>query len=149
MPSPQRTAAKAPTTSKNRRRGTARTNRSFSLKVRRLNIKPAWFPQARALFLVALALWAAACGLVATLLHNFASYAAALAGFTAAIIAADELGATGSPNANEVFILAVYRASEICIGIVSAGIVPAGTRFRWRPAPARRLVILDLVIGYM
>ena len=36
----------------------------------------AWFPQARAPFLVALALWAAACALVATLLHNFASYAA-------------------------------------------------------------------------
>jgi uncharacterized membrane protein YccC len=87
----------------------------------------ALFPQARAPFLVALALWAAACALVATLLHNFASYAAALAGYTAAIIAADELGATGGPNADAVFLLAVYRASEICIGIVSAGIVLAGT----------------------
>src|ERR1700720_4080126 len=87
----------------------------------------ACFPQARAPFLVALALWAAACALVATLLHNFASYAAALAGYTAAIIAADELGATGGPNADAVFLLAVYRASEICIGIVSAGIVLAGT----------------------
>ena len=89
----------------------------------------AWFPQDRALFLVALALWAAACALVATLLHNFASYAAALAGYTVAIIAADELGATGGPNADAVFLLAVYRASEICIGIVSAGIVLAGTDF--------------------
>ncbi len=89
----------------------------------------ACFPQDRALFLVALALWAAACALVATLLHNFASYSAALAGFTAAIIAADELGATGGPNADAVFLLAVYRASEICIGIVSAGIVLAGTDF--------------------
>ncbi len=89
----------------------------------------AWFPQDRALFLIALALWAAACALVATLLHNFASYAAALAGYTAAIIAADELGATGGPNADAVFLLAVYRASEICIGIVSAGIVLAGTDF--------------------
>jgi uncharacterized membrane protein YccC len=89
----------------------------------------ACFPQARALFLVALALWAAACALVATLLHNFASYAAALAGYTAAIIAADELGATGGPNADAVFLLAVYRASEICIGIVCAGIVLAGTDF--------------------
>jgi uncharacterized membrane protein YccC len=87
----------------------------------------ACFPQDRAPFLVALALWAAACALVATLLHNFASYSAALAGFTAAIIAADELGATGGPNADAVFLLAVYRASEICIGIVSAGIVLAGT----------------------
>jgi uncharacterized membrane protein YccC len=80
----------------------------------------ACFPQARAPFLVALALWAAACALVATLLHNFASYAAALAGYTAAIIAAD-------PNADAVFLLAVFRASEICIGIVSAGVVLAGT----------------------
>src|SRR6202047_2184060 len=87
----------------------------------------AWFPQDRALFLVALALWGAGCALVATLLHNFASYAAALAGYTAAIIAADELGATGGPNADAVFLLAVYRASEICIGIVSAGVVLAGT----------------------
>jgi uncharacterized membrane protein YccC len=89
----------------------------------------ACFPQDRALFLVALALWAAACALVATLLHNFASYAAALAGYTAAIIAADELSATGGPNADTVFLLAVYRASEICIGIVSAGVVLAGTDF--------------------
>jgi uncharacterized membrane protein YccC len=89
----------------------------------------ACFPQDRALFLVALALWCAACALVATLLHNFASYSAALAGFTAAIIAADELGATGGPNADAVFLLAVYRASEICIGIVSAGVVLAGTDF--------------------
>jgi uncharacterized membrane protein YccC len=87
----------------------------------------ACFPQARAPFLVALALWCAACALVSTLLHNFASYSAALAGYTAAIIAADELGATGGPNADAVFLLAVYRASEICIGIVSAGIVLAGT----------------------
>src|SRR3984893_11655405 len=87
----------------------------------------ALFPQARAPFLVALALWGAACALVATLLHNFAAYAAALAGYTAAIIAADELGATGGPNADTVFLLAVYRASEICIRIVSAGIVLAGT----------------------
>ena len=89
----------------------------------------ALFPQARAPFLVALALWCAACALAATLLHNFASYSAALAGYTAAIIAADELGATGGPNADAVFLLAVYRASEICIGIVSAGIVLAGTDF--------------------
>jgi uncharacterized membrane protein YccC len=89
----------------------------------------AWFPQDRVAFLVALALWAAACAAVATLLHNFASYSAALAGFTAAIIAADELGATGGPNADTVFLLAVTRASEICIGIVSAGIVLAGTDF--------------------
>jgi uncharacterized membrane protein YccC len=95
----------------------------------------ALFPQARAPFLVALALWGAACALVATLLRNFAAYSAALAGYTAVIIAGDELGATGGPDADAVFLLAVYRASEICIGIVSAGIVLAGTDFggarRW------------------
>jgi uncharacterized membrane protein YccC len=94
----------------------------------------ACFPQARAPFLIGLALWGAGCALVATLLHNFASYAAALAGYTAAIIAADELGATGGPNADAVFLLAVYRASEICIGIVSAGIVLAGTDLGGVPA---------------
>jgi Fusaric acid resistance protein family len=61
------------------------------------------------------------------------------AGYTAAIIAADVLGATGGPNANEVFLLAVARASEICIGIVSAGIVLAGTDFG---GARRRLVTL-------
>lgn len=87
----------------------------------------AWFPQARVLFLASLALWGGLCALVATLLRNYASYAAALAGYTAAIIANDALGTTGGLDANEVFPLAVYRASEICIGIVSAGIVLAGT----------------------
>src|SRR5271167_3011110 len=43
------------------------------------------FPQNRFGFLVGLALLGGACALVATLLHNFAAYAAALAGFTAAI----------------------------------------------------------------
>ncbi len=64
--------------------------------------------------------------MVATLLHNFAAYAAALAGFTAAIIASDELGATGGAN-GQAFMLAITRVSEIWIGIVCAGIVLAGT----------------------
>ena len=87
----------------------------------------ALFPQARAPFLVALALWGAVCAGVATILRNFAAYSAALAGYTAVIVAADALGATGGPNANAVFMLAVTRATEICIGIVSAGVVLAGT----------------------
>ncbi len=57
---------------------------------------------------------------------TFASYAAALAGYTAAIVAADTLGATGGANPT-VFMLAVARASEICIGIVCAGVVLAST----------------------
>src|SRR6266850_5917995 len=86
----------------------------------------ACFPQQRAPFLVGLALWGAASAFVATLFRNFAAYAAALAGYTAAIIASDQLGATGGPN-GQAFMLAVFRASEICIGIVSAGVVLAGT----------------------
>jgi len=89
-------------------------------------VMTACFPQDRALFLVSLALWGAGCALVATLLRNFAAYAAALAGYTAAIIASDQLGATGGLN-GQAFMLAVDRASEICIGIVCAGIVLAGT----------------------
>jgi len=86
----------------------------------------ACFPQDRAPFLVGLALWGAGCALVSTLLRNFAAYSAALAGYTVAIIASDQLGATGGPN-GQAFMLAVFRASEICIGIVSAGVVLAGT----------------------
>src|SRR6185369_5829246 len=58
----------------------------------------ACFPQQRVGFLLGLALWCAACGLCATLLRNFAAYSAALAGYTAAIIASDELGAVGGAN---------------------------------------------------
>jgi uncharacterized membrane protein YccC len=96
------------------------------------------FPQDRASFLIGLALWGAACALVATVLRNFASYAAALAGYTAAIIASDQLGATGGLN-GEAFAHAISRVSEIWIGIVCAGIVLAGTDFGAAP---RRLAAL-------
>jgi uncharacterized membrane protein YccC len=86
----------------------------------------AGFPQDRIAYLGLVALWCAICAFAATLLRNFASYAAALSGYTAAIIAADILGATGGPS-TDVFMLAITRATEICIGIVSAGIVLAGT----------------------
>lgn len=88
----------------------------------------AFFPQNRFGFLVGLALWSAACGLVSSLLRNFAAFAAALAGFTAAIVAGSELGATGGAS-GAVFMLAVTRASEVCIGIVSAAIVLSWTDF--------------------
>jgi uncharacterized membrane protein YccC len=86
----------------------------------------ACFPQDRIAFLVLLALWCGLCAFAATAFRNFASYAAALAGYTAAIIAANNLGATGGASP-DVFLLAVTRASEICIGIACAGIVLAGT----------------------
>jgi uncharacterized membrane protein YccC len=96
------------------------------------------FPQDRAAFMVGLALWGAACALFATVLRNFAAYAASLAGFTAAVIASDQLGATGGPN-GDAFMLAITRVSEIWIGIVCAGIVLAGTDFG---AARRRLAVV-------
>ncbi len=86
----------------------------------------AFFRQDRVAFLVGLTLWCAASGFVATLLRNFAAYAAALAGYTAAIIAIDVLGPVGSTN-GVVFIFAIDRAFEIGIGIVCAGVVLALT----------------------
>jgi uncharacterized membrane protein YccC len=86
----------------------------------------ACFPQDRIAFFALLALWVGICAFVATVLRNFASYAASLAGYTAAIVGADTLGAIGGAS-SDVFMLAIFRASEICIGIVCAGIVLAGT----------------------
>jgi uncharacterized membrane protein YccC len=76
---------------------------------------------------------------LATLLRNFAAYSAALAGYTAVIIASDELGAVGGAN-NDVFMFAVARASEICIGIICAGVVLATTDF----GGARRRLAVQL-----
>jgi uncharacterized membrane protein YccC len=86
----------------------------------------ACFPQDPVAYLGLLALWGGLCAFGATVLRNFASYAAALAGTTAAIIAAANLGATGGASP-DVFLVAINRASEICIGIVCAGVVLAGT----------------------
>ncbi len=88
----------------------------------------ACFPENRVAFLVGLALWGAGCALVATILSNALALAAQLAGITAAIIASSQLGATGGAN-GEAFILAVIRCTEICVGIISAGVVLAGTDF--------------------
>jgi uncharacterized membrane protein YccC len=110
----------------------------------------ALFPQDRAPFLVGLALWGAVCALVATLLRNFAAYSAALAGYTAAIIASDTLGATGGPD-GQVFMLAIYRASEICLGTVCAGIVLAGTDLGDAPRRLARLfakLSVDIMRGF-
>jgi uncharacterized membrane protein YccC len=86
------------------------------------------FPQDRVGFLLSLALWGSACGFVATILQNFAAYAAALAGYTAAIVAMYQLGQTGGAS-GDVLMLAIDRSSEICVGIVCAGVVLAGTDF--------------------
>ncbi len=106
-------------------------------------VMTACFPQDRGAFLLVLALWGAACALIATLLRNFSAYSAALAGYTAAIIASDQLGAVGGLN-GQAFMLAVDRASEICIGIVCAGIILAGTDLGGAP---RRLATLFAAIS--
>src|SRR5467141_1955566 len=106
-------------------------------------------PQNRLGFLLGLALWGAGCGLLATLLRNFAAYSAALAGYTAVIIASDELGAVGGAN-NDVFMFAVARASEICIGIICAGVVLATTDFggaRHRLATQLATISTEIVEG--
>jgi uncharacterized membrane protein YccC len=87
----------------------------------------AYFRQDRVSFLVALAVWCGGCAFVATLLTNFAAYAAALAGYTAAILAIDILGPIGATDAGSVTMFAINRAIEICVGIVSAGVVLALT----------------------
>ena len=86
----------------------------------------AFFPQDRVAYLGLLALWCSICAFGATVLRNFASYAAALAGYTAAIVGVSTLGATGGASP-DVFMLAITRTTEICLGIVSAGIVLAET----------------------
>ena len=104
----------------------------------------ACFPQDRALFLGCLALWGGASAFAATLLRNFAAYSAALAGYTAAIVAGGLLGATGGVNADAAFLLAVERGSENCIGIVCAGIVLGLTDLGGAP---RRLAALLAAIA--
>ena len=76
------------------------------------------FPQNRVGFLVGMAAWAAVCSFGGTLTRNFAAYAFALSGYTLAIIAGDSISAP-----NQVFALAVTRASEILIGIACASLV--------------------------
>ncbi|TPO15559.1 FUSC family protein, partial [Mesorhizobium sp. CU2] len=69
------------------------------------------------LLVTILALWIGVCTLVSSLLRNPEAYGAALAGYTAMIIA---LPAFGQPHA--VVDLAVARCAEIVIGIVCAGV---------------------------
>jgi uncharacterized membrane protein YccC len=82
------------------------------------------FPQNHLGFLLSLTLWGAICGFLATILPNYASYAAALAGYTAAVVFANVVDSPG-----DVFMVAVTRAAEISIGIVAAGLVHSLTDF--------------------
>jgi uncharacterized membrane protein YccC len=81
-------------------------------------------PQNHLALLVSLALWGAACGWFATILPNFGGYAAALAGYTTAIVFARIIS-----NPQDVFMHAVWRVTEIGIGILSATLVHSLTDF--------------------
>jgi uncharacterized membrane protein YccC len=84
----------------------------------------ALFPQDHPGFLLSLTLWAAICGFLATILPNFMGYAAALAGYTAAIVFANVVDSPG-----DVFLVSATRAAEISMGIAAAGLVHALTDF--------------------
>lgn len=76
------------------------------------------FPQDRVGLLGSLALWCGVCSFLSTVLRNNTAYAAALAGYTAAIVFSDAVNAPP-----DTFMIAVTRATEICIGIGSAGLI--------------------------
>jgi uncharacterized membrane protein YccC len=78
----------------------------------------ALFAQTPELFVLALALLVAGCTVASNVLTNFRAYATALTAYTAAIIAAD---AINTPD--QVFFIAMARASCILIGIASAVLV--------------------------
>ena len=86
----------------------------------------AFFPQDGFAFLGLLAVWGGICAFVATVVRNFASYAAACAGFTAVLAACASLGETGG-GAPHIFIASVIRTSTILLGMVCAAVVAAVT----------------------
>lgn len=92
-------------------------------------------PQDRFGFLFGMLVWAAACSFVSTLLKNFASYAALLAGYTLIIIANNSI-----PDPDQIFFIAINRASEISIGIVSGTLVMALTDLGNSPQRLRMLL---------
>jgi uncharacterized membrane protein YccC len=76
------------------------------------------FAQQRELFLAAMSLWVGLCTAGAALFRNFRAYAFVLAGYTACLI--------GFPSAIQpeaVFSTAVFRVSEVMLGILCAGLV--------------------------
>ncbi len=102
----------------------------------------ACFPQDRVWFLVSLAAYSAACAFGATVLRNFASYAAALAGITSAIITSDLLrpGLQGGVDANAAFLLAVAQRQRDVHRHRVRRHRSRGNGSRRRPAEARRAV---------
>ncbi len=101
------------------------------------------FPQNRLGFLLGMAIWCAVCSFVATLLRNFAAYAAMLAGYTMAIIASSSIA-----QPDQVFVLSLSRATEIGVGIVCGMAVMSLTDLGGSPDRlARSLADLVAEIG--
>jgi uncharacterized membrane protein YccC len=80
----------------------------------------ALFAQAPELFFAGMAVWIAACTSISTLLRGFRSYGAVLAGYTAAIVAFSAVA-----NPEQVFDIAVARASAILLGILCGAVAAA------------------------
>jgi uncharacterized membrane protein YccC len=78
----------------------------------------ALFPQERILFLGALSIWIGLCAGGATLYRNFKAYAFVLSGYTAAFVALPEIN-----NPPDVFNAAVFRISEVLLGVMVSGVV--------------------------
>jgi uncharacterized membrane protein YccC len=107
----------------------------------------AMFPQNHLALLCCLAVWGAACGFFATILPNFGGYAAALAGYTTAIVFGDLVA-----DPQNVFMQAVWRVTEIAIGILSAELVHALTDFGHARARLARVLAdtgRDIASGLM
>jgi uncharacterized membrane protein YccC len=97
-------------------------------------ILTAMLPQDRSAFLFAMLLWASSCCFVSTLLRNFGAYAALLAGYTLIIVARTSIVAP-----DQIFDIAIGRATEICVGIVCGTLVVGLTDLGSSP---RRLATL-------
>jgi uncharacterized membrane protein YccC len=78
------------------------------------------FAQQPVLFLLAVALWVAACTAGAARNRSFRSYGFLLAGYTTALI-----GLPASQHPDAAFMIAMTRVAELTVGIVSAGAVSA------------------------
>jgi uncharacterized membrane protein YccC len=76
------------------------------------------FSQERELFLLAMSVWVGLCTAGAALFRNFRAYAFVLAGYTACLI-----GFPSALHPQITFNTAVFRVSEVLLGILCAGVV--------------------------
>jgi len=85
----------------------------------------ALFAQSPEMFFLGLSLWMGLCTCVSTLLRSFRSYGAVLAGYTVVLITMP-----GIDHPENVFTLAVSRASVVALGIVCSALVASLTAGR-------------------